>query len=216
MDTETRMSMQVAPPFMLKLNADPLEADARATIRGDEVGARALLVAVTPAVTLTVERVIGRGDADRDDVVQEALLALLRSLADFRFECSVNHYAKRVALRVATTTLRNRRAQRRSSEATTLDPMIGEHAESPEKEPFHVAQEQRRLALFRQLLTDLPPVQREAIALKVLLGHSVAEIATITASNINAVRSRLHTARETMRSRIAVEAQFAELREEER
>jgi RNA polymerase sigma-70 factor (ECF subfamily) len=175
---------------------------------------RALLLAVTPAVIHTVERALGRHDPDCDDVAQEALVALLRALGRFRFECSVAHFARRVALRTATTTLRNRRAARRFATAPPQGTTAVEATESQGAQPFDAALSQRRLDLLRELIAELPTVQAEAVGLKILLGYSVKEIADATDSNVHTVRSRLQIAKDALRTRIADDHRYAELREE--
>lgn len=202
--------MTAAPP------ADPLAALVRSASRGDAGAVRELLDAVAPAVVSTVDRALGHDHPDRDDMAQEALIALLRSLPGFRYECSVTHFARRVAIRVISSTLRNRRAARRSEGATKLDPDVGESTESPLSSPLAQTLAQRRMDLFRQVIADLPPVLAETLALKVVLGHSVEEIADVTQSNINTVRSRLQTAKQTLRDRIASDRRLAELREQNR
>jgi RNA polymerase sigma-70 factor (ECF subfamily) len=194
---------------------DSLTSLARAAARGDRSVMRPLLVAVTPTVAGMVQRVLGSRDADCDDVAQEALVALLHALPRFRFECSVHHFARRVALRTATTALRNRRAARRFTKTRVVD--ITEEdvvVESPDDQPLDAAIGKRRLELLRELIAELPNVQAEAVALKVMLGCSVKEIADETNANVNTVRSRLQIAKDALRTRIADDGRFAELREE--
>ena len=194
--------------------ADPLSGIVRASVRGDEPAVRRLLLAVTPAVVAVVGRALGSGDPECDDVVQEALVSLLRALAQFRFECTVVHFARRVALRTATTTLRNRGAARRDANATMVDSSIGDSLASPETQPDEVAVSRRRTDLLRELIAGLPGAQAEAIGLKVLLGYSIEEVSETTQSNVNTVRSRLQMAKQAIRDRVAHDARFAELREE--
>jgi RNA polymerase sigma-70 factor (ECF subfamily) len=193
---------------------DPLASLARVSSDGDTSAMRSLLVAVTPAVVNAVGSALGRWDAECDDVSQEALVALTGALGHFRFECTVMHFARRIALRTATTALRNRRAARRAPAETPAPLESGESVESPEGHPFEVERARRRSHLVRELIADLPSAQAEAIGLKVLLGYSVEEVAEATHTNVNTVRSRLQLAKGAMRERIASEDHFAELREE--
>jgi RNA polymerase sigma-70 factor (ECF subfamily) len=195
---------------------DPLVSLVRAAASGDSAAVRELIDVVAPHVVTTVERAIGSGNADVEDVAQEALVALLHALPGFRHECTLGHFARRVALRVATAHLRKRRAARRSDGATKLDPDIGETAQSPESSPLAETLSQRRMQLFREVIGDLPPILGETFALKVMLGHSIEEVADATESNINTVRSRLQSAKQMLRDRISADPRFAELREEER
>ena len=60
----------------------------------------------------------------------------------------------------------------------------------------------RRKALLRTLLDELPDVQAETLALRIVLGHSLAEVAEATDAPVNTVRSRLRLATEALRKRI--------------
>jgi RNA polymerase sigma-70 factor (ECF subfamily) len=62
---------------------------------------------------------------------------------------------------------------------------------------------ERRRAVLRRLLDDLADEQAEALALRVVLGWSLDEIAAATGAPVNTVRSRLRLAKEALRRRIA-------------
>src|SRR5436189_290921 len=77
---------------------DVLAAWLEATRRGDAHAARRLLEAVAPAVRTVIRRALGRAHPDADDMLQESLIGFVRALDSFRGECSVLHYARRIAL----------------------------------------------------------------------------------------------------------------------
>jgi RNA polymerase sigma-70 factor (ECF subfamily) len=193
-----------------RADEDPLAPMARAAARGDEIAARSLLEEVGPSVFSVVEAVLGRAHADVDDVAQDAFVAILRALESFRFESSVLHFVRRVALRRASATLRHARAIRRASASTvTLDEDA--HLESPSASPLDAMITARQMALVRGLVVELPDEQAETLLLRVVLGHSVEEISEATHTPVNTVKSRLRAARATFRERIAADTTLAEL-----
>ena len=59
-----------------------------------------------------------------------------------------------------------------------------------------------RRALLRQLLGEIPVEQAEALAMRVVLGWSLDEIASQAGVPLNTVRSRLRLAKEALRRKI--------------
>jgi len=187
---------------------DPLAPLARAAQRGDDRAVRELLRAVAPTVLAVVRAILGRESADVEDVAQDAFVGLLHGLDAFRFECTVSHYARRVAVRRAAAALRHARALRRASPVAPLDDDLPARGT-----PHDDLLANRQLAQWRVLLTELPVAQAEALAMKVVLGYSLEEIAQATGVPVNTVRSRMLTAKETMRQRIERDPRLADLAE---
>jgi RNA polymerase sigma-70 factor (ECF subfamily) len=52
---------------------------------------------------------------------------------------------------------------------------------------------------LRQLLSDLPELQAEVLALHTMLGYTVEETAQVTGAPVNTVRSRLRAALAALR-----------------
>ena len=61
---------------------------------------------------------------------------------------------------------------------------------------------QRRKEILRELLAELPAEQAEALAMRVVLGWSIEEIAVQSSAPLNTVRSRLRLAKESLRKTI--------------
>lgn len=182
-----------------------VSADGRVerAVEGDVAAIREILEAVAPRVHAVARRVLGPGDPDTEDVTQEALIALVRALPSFRGEGTVAAFAARIGVRtaVASRNRRRRRAERRRALEREPTPARVEGAEpSPSS---------RRLRILRELLEDLPAGQGETLALRVVLGCSLAEIAESTEVPLNTVRSRLRLAKEAMRRRIEADPALA-------
>jgi RNA polymerase sigma-70 factor (ECF subfamily) len=62
------------------------------------------------------------------------------------------------------------------------------------------------------LLEDLPEEQADVLALRVVLGLSLEEVAQATGAPLNTVRSRVRLAKEALRRRIESTPELADLR----
>src|SRR4029079_11034794 len=103
-------SLPVRPDELLPLaRAANDDADAAATLVG----------ALCGGMLRIVRKVIGRRHPDVDDVTQDAVIALLAALMTFRGECSVEHFANRIALLTALAARRRARARARQVEPET-------------------------------------------------------------------------------------------------
>ena len=182
------------------MSADPWKQVANQAALGDRVAARRLIDGVTPTLLRLVRSILGPGRrADIEDVTQETLLQLLAALESFRGDCSVAHFACRIAVRTAVRARRRRQAREAATSADSVavdeSPAAGGAADD------ELAAERRRAAL-RALLDELPEVQAQTLALRIVLGCSMAEVAETTAAPLNTVRSRLRLAKEALRRRI--------------
>src|SRR5262245_3396593 len=81
----------------------------RAAASGDRRELQALLLLLLPRVRNLV-RYLVRGDADVDDIAQEALIAVVRGLHTFRGEGAFEAWVDRVVARATFAQLRQRRA----------------------------------------------------------------------------------------------------------
>jgi RNA polymerase sigma-70 factor (ECF subfamily) len=178
-----------------------LAALARLAGSGDPIATRRFLDWIWPTLARVVNGVLGARHADVDDVMQQSLLAVLQALSAFRGECHPAGYASRIALHVALRARRN--AGIRMARARSLAQLS---AGEPEAICFEseVPSERRKHAL-RDLLTELPEEQADALALRVVLGWSLDEIANATGAPLNTVRSRVRLAKEALRKRIEAE-----------
>jgi len=63
---------------------------------------------------------------------------------------------------------------------------------------------------LRDLLIDLPEAQADALALRVMLGWSLEDVAQATGAPLNTVRSRVRLAKEALRRRIEADPSLAD------
>lgn len=175
---------------------------------GDLPAIQALLRYLTPAVTRVSVGVLGAANPNLDDVVQQVLIAVQRALPAFRGECHPAGYASRIAFRVA---LRARKTQKLALFRGEMLARLEAEAH-PAEPPSAEAEAEWRRRVIRDLLEDLPEEQAETLALRVMLGWSLEEVAEATGAPVNTVRSRVRLAKEALRRRIEENPAFADLR----
>jgi len=182
----------------------------RRAAAGEKKATRALLVAVGPAMLRAVRKVLARSTPDVEDVVQEAMEALVSALPGFRGECTVLHFAWRVA--VLTALANRRRLDLRAQwtvdpEALLAEPVAGDPS------PAEAAALRERRQALGTLLDELPASQAEVLVLHAALGFTVDEIAGAIGRPAETVRSRLRLAKQALRERIHASPKLAELLE---
>jgi RNA polymerase sigma factor (sigma-70 family) len=180
----------------LEPQADPLGELVQAASTGDARATRRLLEALSKPVLRVVKTALGPSHADVEDAAQESLIAFVRALPAFRSECSAVHYAARIAVRTAMAWKRRARSGQREELSGSED----EAAPDSDLEAQREATQRRRV--LSNLMQELPEVQAETLALRIVLGYSMQEVADATGAPLNTVRSRLRLAKEALRRRI--------------
>ena len=177
-----------------------------AAVRGDRAAVGKLVRDLAPRVFDTVRSICGPTNPDVDDLAQEALVGLVKALPHFEFRSSIGHYAGRIAARTAIAGRRRARAAGRMDEAA-----LAIIADTTTKQPYRQLVVERRRAMVRMLLDELPEAQSEALAMRACLGLSMEEIAEATDTPINTVYSRLRLAKAALRARIEHDPVLADL-----
>lgn len=185
---------------------DPLVHVARAAAAGDLAAAGRLVEALAPRVSAVVGALMGRSHPDVDDVTQQSLIALVQAMPAFRGECHPAGYASRIAVRTAVRARREARKRALRHERLAGDEALVSAGASPGAQ----VASQRRAAALRELLEQLPEEQAESLALRVVLGWSLDEVAAATGAPINTVRSRIRLAKEALRRKIEGDPALAE------
>lgn len=179
---------------------DPLGSLARAAAAGDRRAERTLLVTLGPSLLRAVRGVLGTAHPDVEDVLQEAMGALLGALPTFRGECRLTHFASRVAVQTALNA--RRRAGYRERYTPAASPEELAELARDERSPAEARAAAERIEAFRTVLGELPEVQAEALVLHSVLGYSVDETAALQRVPLNTVRSRLRNALARLRARV--------------
>lgn len=204
-------------PSKLRLVGEPPPAATRAAAhalddaellaaarRGNPSAAAALHDRVRPQVDRTVARLVGRLDADADDVAQLALMAIVDGIGRFRGECSLDSWTSTVTARVVYKHLRRRVVERRLFERETTE------SEAP-----HDGDPATRELVGRVLahVWGLDESKAWAFLLHDVCGYNLREVASITGATVAAAQSRLVRGRRELHERLAADPELAEFLE---
>ncbi|MXV18338.1 sigma-70 family RNA polymerase sigma factor [Deinococcus xianganensis] len=141
-----------------------------------------------PQVHRLAASLVGPGAAD--DIVQEVFIAAHRALKGFRGEASLSTWLHRITLNACHRALGAR-------QTVTLEDTPEPQAPHDPARAGEQAQVRDRLA---RALAQLPPDQREAVALRELSGLDYAEIAALTGAELGTVKSRINRGRAALRA----------------
>ena len=170
-----------------------LHESVREVLRGNPFATRHLLQAIAPLVRSICRGVMGREHSDIEDAIQDCLVDVVRALPQFRFEADVSHYVTKIALRRAIAL--RQRARARAQEHVEMDPC------SVPVTTFDEGGE-ARVNLIRDLLDGLSEAQSTVLRLRLKLGHSIDEIASITGVSVNTVKTRLRLGKNRLREQL--------------
>ena len=188
---------------------DALALVAAAAVAGDRRAIRTFLLTVMPHVLRVVRRVLGGQHPDVDDVAQESAFSLMEALPRHRGECTVLHFACRVAVLTAMRFRRRDAAQKRSStrDGDAQPELFASSSPAPDSELIA----QARAQVVRDLLDTLPIEQAEVLAMHCVLGYTVREIADASRTPVETIRSRLRLAKQALRDRVARDPELGKI-----
>jgi RNA polymerase sigma-70 factor (ECF subfamily) len=194
-------------PTTLRPAAPPLDDnELLAAVRsGDDAAATAFYRRVRPQVDATIARMLGRRDADVDDVTQLVLIELVQSIHRFRGECSLNTWIARVTAFVICKQIRRRRLERglfeRAEDESADDDGRGL--------PRLVARD-----LLRRIRGHLALMDQDrslAFLLHDVCGFDLREAARILDVTVAAAQKRLVRGRRELRERIGSDPELADM-----
>jgi RNA polymerase sigma-70 factor, ECF subfamily len=133
--------------------------------------------------------------ADAEDATQEVLLALARHVGALREVAALSSW-----LFAAVRTHCTRLARRSLRHALTLDDGAPLELEGPSPEEQLVDRQLRqRLAV---ILSELDPMLRDVLVRRDILGESARDAADALGITVEALKSRLHRARQEVKTRL--------------
>src|SRR3989449_8949003 len=141
------------------------------------------------------------GQADAEDVVQDALLAAWRSLTSFE-----GSSFRAWIFRIATNRALDRLRSRKRHPELPLDPPADDaeitwaEPAAPGPDLVQIVGDREALAAVEAALATLPVDQRTVLLLRDIEGFAYEEIAVITAVEIGTVKSRIHRGRLAVRN----------------
>ncbi|MBN2717373.1 MAG: sigma-70 family RNA polymerase sigma factor [Deltaproteobacteria bacterium] len=181
------------------ITAEPQQTpDAMAFIegakRGDEHATRKILQTASGRIRKTAKYLCA-GDAERDDLVQNTLIEVVRALPGFKGDSSVEYWIDRITVFTASKYIDKAVRRRRIEERVWF---AGEQQKMPDANLDEAWLRER----FRLLLGEIKPAMRSPLVLHYLHGYTVDEIADLMQLKRNTVRGRLRTALKQMRTKV--------------
>jgi len=179
----------------------------RAAQAGDLAALDAVIAVLTPTVLHVLRALLGTERRDVEAMTRDVLVSIVTALPDWRGECTLLHFATRIAARRAVAAAP---PAQRSFLGRLLLFWRG-RSRWASAATWEQAAADRRRELLRTFFGELPEVQGEAMVLRLALGYSLREIALISTTPVAVVRSRLRLAKEALRARIEADPDWDEV-----
>jgi RNA polymerase sigma-70 factor (ECF subfamily) len=144
-----------------------------------------------------------RDPEDAQDVLQDTLLAMARGVRDFRGASSISTWLYTIARSFCIKKRRRSKfapAQQRSLES---DAAVEAGRLAGGDDPAETLAGKEVEQALEQAITALEPMYREVLLLRDVEGLTAPEVAEIVGTSVQAVKSRLHRARLSVRERVA-------------
>jgi RNA polymerase sigma-70 factor, ECF subfamily len=185
--------------------ADTLVHDAQS---GNRAALEALLAHSAPQLLRYAQRMC-RDRADAEDVLQDALLSATREIGAFRGESSFSSWL--YALARSACSRRRRRMLDRPGMAVPLEEgsesrVFASHDPGPET----LVTQRETARLLDEALATLDEAAREVLVLRDVEGLTAPEVAHVLGISVEAVKSRLHRARATLRATLEPQVTLGE------
>ena len=157
-------------------------------------------------VDATLYRVIGRREADHDDLIQTAFEQIIITLSrkSFAGGCSLRGWAASIACHVGLNAIRSRRRARRVFAQNADAEVVAAERPSPANPEAEMVA-RTELNRLRMHLADMDPDRAETVIIHDVFGVSLAETAKLTSASLSATQSRLVRGRREIRKRMATD-----------
>ncbi len=145
-----------------------------------------------------------RDPEDAKDVLQETLVALARGVREFRGASSLSTWLYSVARSYCVK--KRRKSKFAPASQPSLDGDLAKEAlaqPDPARAPDEALAGRRLEEALFQAIDALEPMYREVLLLRDAEGLTAPEVAAVLGVSVQAVKSRLHRARLTVRARMA-------------
>jgi RNA polymerase sigma-70 factor, ECF subfamily len=129
-----------------------------------------------------------------EDITHDCFLSLIKRPGGFQSGgAALRTYLLSAARNLWLKQLRN------AGREWSMDDVEDEHFVSFDRAPLARMLDDELSAKVQQAVSELPPLQREALVLFEYEGLPLSEIASISGTDVGAVKSRLHRARQRLR-----------------
>ena len=172
-------------------------------LRSGDEAAYEIMVRTFGGRLLAVARGMLRHDEDAQDCVQSAYVAAFKALATFKGDCQLSTWLHRIVVNTALMRLRSRRRKPEESIEPLLPTFLedGHHSEDFGEWAIQADRllelKQTRVAV-RTAIAALPESYRTVLILRDIEERSTEDVATQLQCTTNAVKVRLHRARQAL------------------
>jgi RNA polymerase sigma-70 factor, ECF subfamily len=145
-----------------------------------------------------------RDPEEAKDVLQDTLLAMARGVRDFRGASSISTWLYSIARSFCIK--KRRRSQFAPEEVRSLDTDVAAEARGladPGEAPDETLAGKQVEQALESAISALEPMYREVLLLRDVEGLTAPEVAEVLGVSVQAVKSRLHRARLSVRQRVA-------------
>jgi RNA polymerase sigma-70 factor (ECF subfamily) len=182
-----------------------------AACAGDRAALDRLLANARPRLLAVAMRIVRDRD-DAEDVVQEALLKVCRSLTRFEGRSAFSTWLHRIVVNAGLDRLRRHQARRERYASADDDRDFAPVDMVDEQTPERVASRRETGAAVRGALARLSPTHREVLERREFDGESYRDLARLVHCPVGTVMSRLHHARHRLAAELAPEVETGALR----
>ncbi len=163
----------------------------------------------------SIFRIVARmlsNSADQEEVTQEVLLQVFRSLSSFKGTAKLSTWIHRVTMNVVLQHIRYKKSRiRLHFEENIMDRSSANLAGSTSTTPEDSAIQKERRSAVERAISTLSEKKRAAIILHDFEGLPAKEISQIVGAPVLTVRTRIFYARREFYKRLASEPAFADI-----
>lgn len=171
---------------------------------GDGRAAERLYERSRPIVERTLRKLLGRSDPEHQDLFQQAMIEIVRTIDRYRGECPLDGWIATLAAHLVFKDIRHRKVERRVlSDAMPYEPIAHD-------QPAHRAVLRSTIDRVREHLAGMDPGRAWAFLLHDVHGYDLREMAQIMGTSAAAAQSRLVRGRKELHERIAGDPELAE------
>ncbi len=130
-----------------------------------------------------------------EDITHDCFLSLMRKPANFNpARASLRTYLYAAARNLSLKYFRE------SGRETTMEDLKEHPTVGRREQPLNKLLDEELSQKVKEAVSDLPPLQREALVLFEYEGLALSEIATVVGTDVGAVKARLHRARQRLKN----------------
>ena len=171
---------------------------------GNTSAATAIYERSRPVVVRTIRRLLRRPDHEHEDLCQQVMVELVRTIDNYRGECPFSAWVGLLTARVVYKNLRRRQLERR-----LLADISAPEANLPDQ-PASQVLHRSTIARVRGHLDHLDRDRAWAFLLHDVHGYDLREMAHIMGTSVAAAQSRLVRGRRDLHERIASDPELAD------